>query len=126
MKTFARIDGDRVAELLHAAELPEMHPSLVWVDVTDLDPAPAEGWAYVNSAFAPPPGPSADELMRTLRAERDRRLAKSDIMVMPDRWETYTADQRAAWAKYRNELRDLPERTDDPAAPQWPAYPQGT
>lgn len=70
-----------------------------------------------------PPGPSIDELWEKLRAERDRRLAASDIIVMPDRWEAYTPEQRAAWAAHRQKLRDLPENTTNPANPVWPAAP---
>ena len=39
---------------------------------------------------------------------------------------TQTADapvDRAAWAAYRQALRDLPANTDDPRNPQWPSPP---
>lgn len=70
-----------------------------------------------------PPPPSFDELMAALRIERDRRLAESDTAVLPDRWENYAAEQRAAWSTYRQTLRDLPEITKDPANPVWPMPP---
>lgn len=53
-----------------------------------------------------------------LRSERNRRLSACD-------W-TQTADapvDRAAWAAYRQALRDLPANTDDPRDPQWPSPP---
>jgi hypothetical protein len=53
-----------------------------------------------------------------LRRERNRRLSASD-------W-TQAADapvDRAAWAAYRQALRDLPANTADPRDPQWPSPP---
>jgi len=53
-----------------------------------------------------------------LRAERNRLLAACD-------W-TQAADapvDRAAWAAYRQALRDLPANTADPRDPQWPSPP---
>jgi len=53
-----------------------------------------------------------------LRIERDGKLSASD-------W-TQTADapvDAAAWATYRQALRDLPANTADPANPSWPTKP---
>lgn len=74
---------------------------------------------------ADPPPPSEDMLWERLRRERDRRLSDSDKAVLPDRWEGYDAATRAAWAGYRQALRDLPEITADPTAPAWPVPPGG-
>ena len=54
-----------------------------------------------------------------LRRERNRRLSASD-------W-TQAADapvDSLAWAIYRQALRDLPAKTEDPRNPQWPTPPQ--
>jgi hypothetical protein len=59
-----------------------------------------------------------EEAWPELRRERNRRLSVSD-------W-TQTMDapvDRAAWAAYRQTLRDLPANTADPRAPQWPSPP---
>jgi len=69
------------------------------------------------------PPPTVEQQWQMLRAERDRRLAASDVMVLPDRWAAYDESQRAAWTAYRQALRDLPEQTADPAAPVWPVSP---
>lgn len=53
-----------------------------------------------------------------LRKERDRRLAASDWTQVPDA----PVDQ-AAWAAYRQALRDLPANTTDPRNPAWPTPP---
>lgn len=54
-----------------------------------------------------------------LRAERSRRLAACDWTQLPD---APVADAEA-WAAYRQALRDLPDLTTDPTAPDWPVEP---
>jgi hypothetical protein len=56
-----------------------------------------------------------------MRAERTRRLAACDWTQVADA--PLTPEQRAAWAAYRQALRDYPEAwAADPAAP-WPVAP---
>lgn len=62
----------------------------------------------------------ADQDMASLRAERDRRLAACDWTQMSD--SPLNAEQQAAWAAYRQALRDLPG-AQDPANPAWPVQP---
>lgn len=59
MKTYARIDGGVVMELFSTdLDITELfHPELVWIDVTDVSPAPQERWLYDGSTFAEPPPP---------------------------------------------------------------------
>jgi len=52
------------------------------------------------------------------RRERNRRLAACDWTQVPDA----PVDQ-AAWAAYRQQLRDLPFNTSDPRNPIWPEQP---
>lgn len=52
------------------------------------------------------------------RAERNRRLAASDWTQVPD-----APVDHAAWAVYRQQLRDLPDNTEDPRNPVWPTPP---
>ena len=59
------------------------------------------------------------QLMDELRSHRDLLLKSSDWTQVPDA----PVDQ-AAWATYRQALRDLPENTDDPANPAWPTKPE--
>ncbi|MDB4512138.1 phage tail assembly chaperone [Arenicella sp.] len=54
-----------------------------------------------------------------LRLERGDLLQKSDWTQVPDA----PVDQ-AAWATYRQALRDLPQNTEDPSAPLWPTKPE--
>lgn len=53
-----------------------------------------------------------------LRANRNELLASCDWTQVPDA----PVDQ-AAWAAYRQALRDLPNNTVDPANPVWPQPP---
>ena len=56
-----------------------------------------------------------------LRATRARMLAACDWTQAPD-----APVDTAAWAAYRQALRDLPGLTTDPRAPLWPAPPSPT
>lgn len=52
------------------------------------------------------------EAFAALRAERDKRLADTDYMVMPDY--PIDADRLAAVKEYRQALRDLPQQDGAP------------
>ena len=54
-----------------------------------------------------------------LRSDRDALLQASDWTQVPD-----APVDKAAWAAYRQELRDLPQTTTDPKNPTWPVPPQ--
>ncbi|MBY0395660.1 MAG: phage tail assembly chaperone [Thermoleophilia bacterium] len=56
-----------------------------------------------------------------MRAERDLRLARSDWTQMPD--SPLDEAARAAWAVYRQALRDITETPAGPAAVVWPSVP---
>lgn len=56
--------------------------------------------------------------MAELRAERDARLAACDWTQLPD-----SPCDRAAWAIYRQELRDLPSVYSGDGPIQWPSCP---
>ncbi|MBP4049318.1 phage tail assembly chaperone [Chromobacterium violaceum] len=53
-----------------------------------------------------------------LRAERDQRLRACDWTQVQDA--VLTAEQRSAWARYRQALRDLPETVTDLSQIVWP------
>ena len=66
----------------------------------------------------------ADALERSwdrLRTERNALLVSSDWTQSTD---TQLSDEdKASWATYRQELRDLPANSPDPADPTWPDAP---
>ena len=71
-----------------------------------------------------PPLPTLEELAASIRAERNKRLALTDHLVMPDY--PLDTDKLEEIKVYRQALRDLPQQPgfpwdgpDDPACP-WP------
>lgn len=89
--------------------------------------AQAEGFVIVANPdgypIAAPHQPTAAELITQMRARRDRLLRESDHTQFPD-YPLNSAD-RAAWAAYRQALRDVPENAIDPTAINWPTAPSG-
>jgi hypothetical protein len=60
--------------------------------------------------------------MASLRAERNTKLTSSDWTQSTD---TQLSDEdKASWGSYRQELRDLPANSPDPANPTWPDAPE--
>jgi len=59
--------------------------------------------------------------MTSIRAQRDSLLSMSDWTQISDA--PLSATQKAAWATYRQALRDFPEACDI-ASPQWPVQPK--
>jgi len=55
--------------------------------------------------------------MKELRAKRNQLLAETDYLALSD--VTLSEDMRT----YRQALRDLPDKTSDPANPTWPVKP---
>ena len=58
------------------------------------------------------PAPTVTELFSSLRAERDRRIAATDYLVMPDY--PLTEEAKATVSTYRQALRDLPQQAGAP------------
>ena len=56
-----------------------------------------------------------------VRAERDRRIALTDHTQAPD--SPLSAEKRAAFAAYRQALRDIPQTYVSPADVDWPVPP---
>lgn len=67
------------------------------------------------------PKAAADrQAAEAVRAERDARLADSDVLVLPDRWEAYTDARRKAVAAYRDALRNVTGQKGFPHNVTWP------
>ena len=56
-----------------------------------------------------------------VRVERDRRIALTDHTQAPD--SPLSAEKRAAFAAYRQALRDIPQTYVSPADVDWPVPP---
>ncbi len=78
---------------------------------------------YSGGALVPYSRPSTIPSMATIRQRRNALLAASDWTQLPD--VPLSTGIRAAWATYRQALRDLPAALVEPlsAAPTWPAPP---
>ncbi|WP_293372248.1 tail fiber assembly protein [Nevskia sp.] len=61
--------------------------------------------------------------LAAVRRQRNALLAGSDWTQLPD--VPLSVETRAAWAAYRQDLRDVPATLSDPptAAPTWPTAP---
>lgn len=76
------------------------------------------------SPIEPPPvhEPTQEEKEQAIRNERNLRLAYTDWTQLPDA--PLTAEQKVAYAEYRQALRDVPEQEGFPDAIEWPEEPQ--
>lgn len=57
----------------------------------------------------------------SLRSQRNTLLSECDWTQLVD--SPLSVEEKADWAAYRQLLRDLPENTQDPLNPIWPAKP---
>ena len=76
---------------------------------------PGVGWSWDGEAFAPPPPPLTWD---DIRRERDGLLAASDWTQVAD-----APVDAAAWAVYRQALRDVPQDYASPDEVVWPTAP---
>ena len=74
------------------------------------------GDTYANGEFTPP-APDYDAQWAVVRADRNALLAASDWTQLPD-----APVDAAAWATYRQALRDLTQQSD-PFNIVWPVPP---
>ena len=110
----ALIQGTRVCQI--ESESFEVHSDLVWVDCGD---SITTHHTYVDGDFVDPPEWATSYKWDKLRDTRDSFLMGSDWTQAAD----VSLDNKAAWATYRQTLRDLPANTADPENPSWPAKP---
>lgn len=130
MKTYARIENQRVAEIVALNVKPEKlyYPSLVWVDITALPEQPDVNYRYSDGVFTAPVTDAENAVLiacSRLAAEMDeanRTIAPLqdavDISIATDEEVTRLAE----WKRYRVAL----SRIDTFKAPniEWPERPQ--
>lgn len=75
------------------------------------------GDEYVNGEFVTPP-PDTSVLENEIRLQRNNLLAESDWTQVAD-----APVDKAAWAAYRQSLRDIPQQTGFPTEVTWPTAP---
>jgi hypothetical protein len=66
-------------------------------------------------------GSKVDDTIQIFKGMRDALLASSDWTQAVD--SPLSDAKKAEWATYRQQLRDLPANTTDPANPTWPTPP---
>ena len=76
---------------------------------------------YIDGQFQEGPQPQADVEAQVL-SKRSALLQGSDWTQLPD--VPLTDEQKAAWATYRQELRDIPQQSGYPYNVVWPTPPQ--
>lgn len=152
MKTYARIEDGRVAEIIAPMSYDEdspdglrpgwkagdeipievrFHPEIVaaLVDVTSIDPKPEQTWMYDGSSFAPyvAPPPSPAEILAANTSTRDALLAQATMIIAPlqDAADLDEAtDAETALLKKWKQYRVAVNREDlTQASPVWPANP---
>jgi len=109
----------------YAAVLTVLYPGAEWT----LDGDDYSGLTWYSDSEMPSqadldaawPAVRDDLAWGQVRAERDRLLAASDWTQVADA--PLTADEREAWADYRQALRDVPQDFDSPDDVVWPETP---
>ena len=96
---------------------PNVHRSVVIDEVGGMTITMSDGSSLSQAAVEAEI--SANGGFIELRSQRDSLLNQSDWTQFSD----VALGNKAAWATYRQALRDLPANTADPANPSWPAKP---
>lgn len=106
-------------ELVHNFPPPKMGYGPVWEDITLPD-----GWEKPpKEVFEAKLQELIDaQPWKELREERNKRIAQTDYLAIPD-YPHPTEEVKRAWLDYRQALRDLPANTTDPENPIWPEAP---
>ncbi|MCX2191932.1 tail fiber assembly protein [Pantoea agglomerans] len=130
MKTYARIEDQRVAEIVSLNVKPEKlyHPSLVWVDITTLPEQPDVNYQYSDGVFTAPVTDAENaELIASSRLAAEMDEANRTIVPLQDAVDISIATDAeitrlSEWKRYRVEL----SRIDTSKAPDitWPVRPE--
>jgi hypothetical protein len=115
---YAILENNKVVNI--AVATPEVAAERGWVECPN---GVGIGWTFDGFNEPLPPPPDTEGEAAKVRADRNQRLQDSDVMVLPDRWTLMTAEQQAAWAAYRQALRDVTAQTGFPWAVEWPVSP---
>jgi hypothetical protein len=129
MKTYARIENQRVAEIVALNVKPEKlyHPSLVWVDITALPEQPDVNYNYSDGVFSAPTTEAENAvLIASSRLAAEMDVANRSIAPLQDAVDISIATDEeitrlAEWKRHRVEL----SRIDISKAPniEWPENP---
>lgn len=129
MKTYARIENQRVAEIVSLNLKPEKlyHPSLIWVDITAQPEQPDVNYEYNDGVFSAPVTEAENAmLMASSRLAAEMDEANQTIAPLQDAVDISIATDEettrlAEWKRYRVELSriDISKTLDI----EWPLKP---
>jgi hypothetical protein len=112
------VNGGYCRKPFESSFLPRPTYSSLFIDITNTDPQPDEYWRYdyTTKKFVAPEGNINDinsEYTKRLkwndvRNQRQIFLMESDWTQMPD--SALPWREKLAWRKYRQELRDIPQK----------------
>jgi hypothetical protein len=80
------------------------------------------GFLYANGMFSEPIVSDVYKWM-VIRQQRDLLLKESDQLMIPDRFNLFTNDEKSQILDYRKKLRDIPQDYMDPDSVKWPLDP---
>jgi hypothetical protein len=115
MPIYAVIENESVVNI--CVDDPENERPSNWI----LSEIAQIGWQYKNGEFiAPKPvEPPLQDLIALIRQQRDFLLQSSDWTQVAD-----APVDKAAWATYRQALRDIPQQEGFPVTVDWPSQPE--
>jgi len=114
----AKVQDGTVTEVLVLADGAKGDEAMTAFGLVEQDGVrPGVGWSWDGEQFAPPPPPP--QTWDDIRRERDGLLAASDWTQVSD-----APVDSAAWAAYRQTLRDIPQTYATPDEVVWPETPQ--
>jgi hypothetical protein len=117
---FAVVENGIVVNVVEADEAYGLAQG--WV-IAEGNPSGVINSTYANGVFTAVRNLEGE--WANVRQIRDYELAKSDVMVMPDRWNSLSDTQKSQWSAYRQALRNLPNNLQDPKNlwDIWPTEP---
>ncbi len=123
MKALILTGDSRVCQIEEDESVFPVHSSLRWIDCDD---TVTTNHTYVDGQFVDPVEWSDEYQWREIRIRRDALLNQSDWSQSSD-----APVDAAAWATYRQALRDMPSNVSDPAPvyndpthSAWPLKPE--
>lgn len=129
MRTYARIEEQRVVEIVSLNVVPSViyHPALEWIDITSLSTPPEIGYIYSNGAFSAPVKKSVnDALIATMKFTLLIEEATKKITPLQDAVDIGIAtedevERLGEWKKYRVLLSRIDIESGSEI--QWPDKP---
>lgn len=127
IKKYAIVDNGTVVNMVLADEefaYQQGYVSLPEATIAEPNPPLVDiGWQWTGFRFLPPArNIEAEWSWAVIKAQQ--LLEMSNAYVAPDLWMIYTNEQQQAWANYRQELRTVRSRFEDPADIVWPVMPK--